>query len=149
MDQILVIMGPNFEVQDAEMSSIWSNYYFLSQPWKSVMVWQGLVQISLFFSFFGALSRPRVHNGLKIAICFFHFRQGVVTADRRHCQTTEHCDAGCWKISRLTCGSDGKLYNNGCQMLRKNCGYVLRKFFLCLFTNDYYRLNKCIIAIFN
>ena len=43
MDQILVIMGPNFEVQDAEMSSIWSNYYFLSQPWKSVMVWQGLL----------------------------------------------------------------------------------------------------------
>ena len=50
------------------------------------------------------------------------FRQGVVSVDRRHCQTTEHCDAGCWRISRLTCGSDGKLYNNGCQMHRKSCG---------------------------
>ena len=50
------------------------------------------------------------------------FRQGVVAVDRRHCQTTEHCDAGCWRISRLTCGSDSKLYNNGCQMHRKNCG---------------------------
>merc|ERR1712223_1043119 len=48
--------------------------------------------------------------------------QGVVSVDRRHCQTTEHCDAGCWRISRLTCGSDGKLYNNGCQMHRKSCG---------------------------
>jgi hypothetical protein len=48
--------------------------------------------------------------------------QGVVSVDRRHCQTTEHCDSGCWRISRLTCGSDRKLYNNGCQMQRKNCG---------------------------
>ena len=58
------------------------------------------------------------------------FRQGVVSVDRRHCQTTEHCDSECWKISRLSCGSDGKLYNNGCQMHRKNCGLVLKTFLL-------------------
>jgi hypothetical protein len=52
-------------------------------------------------------------------------RQGVVAVSRRHCQTTQHCDSGCWRISRLTCGSDGKLYNNGCQMLRKNCGKLV------------------------
>lgn len=50
---------------------------------------------------------------------------GVVAVDRRHCQTTAHCDSGCWRISRLTCGSDGKLYNNGCQMHRKNCGKMV------------------------
>lgn len=48
--------------------------------------------------------------------------QGVVPADRRHCQTTKHCDDKCFRISKISCGSDGKLYNNGCQMMRKNCG---------------------------
>jgi len=48
--------------------------------------------------------------------------QGVVAADRRHCQTTKHCDDKCFRISKISCGSDGKLYNNGCQMMRKNCG---------------------------
>ena len=55
----------------------------------------------------------------------FYDRTGVVPVDRRHCQTTAHCDKGCWRISRLTCGSDGKLYNNGCQMHRKNCGKMV------------------------
>ena len=27
----------------------------------------------------------------------------------------------------MTCGSDGKLYNNGCQMHRKNCGKMVEK----------------------
>jgi len=76
------------------------------------------------------------------ANCFFLFRQGVVTADRRHCQTTEHCDAGCWKISRLTCGSDGKLYNNGCQMLRKNCGRHVYEMPVPYCLNKMYR-TKC------
>lgn len=53
---------------------------------------------------------------------FFFSSQGVVSVHRRHCQTTAHCDSGCWRITKLTCGSDGKLYNNGCQMQRKNCG---------------------------
>lgn len=48
--------------------------------------------------------------------------QGVVPADKRHCQTTKHCQDKCVRISKLSCGSDGKLYNNGCQMMRKNCG---------------------------
>ena len=67
--------------------------------------------------------------------------QGVVQADPRHCQTTKHCNDKCFRIrlelpcpclsphinplspsSKLSCGSDGKLYNNGCQMMRKNCG---------------------------
>jgi len=48
--------------------------------------------------------------------------QGVVAADHRHCQTTQHCQDKCVRISKLSCGSDGKLYNNGCQMMRKNCG---------------------------
>jgi hypothetical protein len=31
------------------------------------------------------------------------FRRGVVSVDRRHCQTTEHCDSDCFKISRCQC----------------------------------------------
>ncbi len=64
-----------------------------------------------------------------VRLSSFVIRQGVVAVDRSHCQTTEHCDSGCWRISRLTCGSDGKLYNNGCQMHRKNCGCVVHTFY--------------------
>jgi len=68
--------------------------------------------------------------------------QGVVSVDRRHCQTTEHCDAGCWRISRLTCGSDGKLYNNGCQMHRKSCGRHIYEMPVPFCLNKMYR-TKC------
>jgi len=68
--------------------------------------------------------------------------QGVVSVDRRHCQTTEHCDAGCWRISRLTCGSDGKLYNNGCQMHRKSCGVHVYEMPVPFCLNKMYR-TKC------
>ena len=38
LDQSIVVLGPNIGVKSAEMLSIWSNNYFLSQSSKSVMV---------------------------------------------------------------------------------------------------------------
>ncbi len=33
---------------------------------------------------------------------------------------------------QITCGSDGKLYNNGCQMRRKNCGKLVYEVGRCM-----------------
>jgi hypothetical protein len=33
---------------------------------------------------------------------------------------------------QITCGSDGKLYNNGCQMRRKNCGKLVYEVGICM-----------------
>ncbi len=36
-----------------------------------------------------------------------------------------------WDV-QITCGSDGKLYNNGCQMRRKNCGKLVYEVGRCM-----------------
>ena len=56
---------------------------------------------------------------------FYFYSQGVVKTSLKRCQTTKHCGDSCWRISKPTCGSDRKLYHNGCAMKMKNCGWVV------------------------
>ncbi|KAK3864077.1 hypothetical protein Pcinc_030197 [Petrolisthes cinctipes] len=61
---------------------------------------------------------------LQSSFSFFSLddRQKVVKTLYKHCQTTKHCQDVCFYSFRAVCGSDGRIYNNKCQMKMRNCG---------------------------